>query len=238
MIEKFTLNYQNKYVRIIKYCLFLHRKILNIKLKKSKIMKKILFIGFTLISVLIFSSCGKDDVSPEEQEKITKVEFTVLNSAGNPAANATVSLYKNETDFNSKSNAVQTKISDANGIALFDNLEPLKYYFYAEKDCQNNLNSGVVFVNPIVEGVTTTANILMTEAESTIHVSSYFDEAYKVYVNNVYKGDIVAYGDKYITVESGSYSIKLVQIDYIFYADEYTQSTNVSCGNEVTLEFR
>ena len=201
-------------------------------------MKKKLLILFTLINVLLFNSCTKDDVSPEEQKNNTKIEFTVLNSAGNAAANAIVSLYKNSTDFDSKTNAVQTKISNSNGIALFDNLEPLKYYFYAEKDCQNNLNSGVVFVNPIVEGVTTTANILMTEAESTIHVSSFFDGAYEVYVNNVYKGDISAYGDKYITVESGSYTIKLVQIDYIFYADEYTQSTNVSCGNEVTLEFR
>ncbi|MFA5154280.1 MAG: hypothetical protein WC554_17145 [Clostridia bacterium] len=216
-------------------------------------MKKILFIGFTLFSVLIFNGCSKEtgctdstasnysssaEVDDNSCVYSTKIEFTVLNSLGNKASNATVSLYKNLSDLTNEINAVQTKITDESGIVLFDNLEPLKYYFYAELDCENNLNSANMFVQPIIQGITNRANILLTESESTIHVSSYYNESYKVYVNDVYEGTISAMGDKYITVESGSYTIKLEQVDYVFYPDVYTQSTTVSCGDEITLNFQ
>jgi hypothetical protein len=71
----------------------------------------------------------------------------------------------------------------------------------------------------------------------TVEIDSYLADPYKVYIDGMFKGRVVAYGlADFSNVSSGSRTIKLVQESgYILYPTEYTYSATVSDCNTSTV---
>lgn len=91
-------------------------------------MKK---LGITLMIGLIFLqfSCKKTEyVEAGPQLLMTVVEDNVVIVEG-----ATISLYSNEHDYETKSNLVTSLVTDSKGQALFEDLHEQKYFFSVVK---------------------------------------------------------------------------------------------------------
>lgn len=196
-------------------------------------MKKNLFIGFTLFSMLFFVSCGKEDPQPTD----ASLKLTVLSSIGNPVGSADVYLYQNLSDYTENQNVVKTGTTDANGVANFTGLELTKYYWRVESECENNDDGGVTTVDNLSAGENT-LSVVLAAKPNYITVSSYYDEIYEVYIDGAYKQDIAAQGFAYFTAPNGTYTITLKEKNYVFTQYEYEKTTTVSCGDEITLDFQ
>jgi len=102
--------------------------------------------GICLILVLfLISSCKKNETAPDAasgqaQPSPTSLSITFNDTSGNFISGVTASLYSSLSDWTNRTNQVASSlVSDANGKVTFSaNLSPIQYYWWAEKDCQNN----------------------------------------------------------------------------------------------------
>ena len=79
----------------------------------------------------------------------TSLRIIVTDSAGSLIQGAEVKLYDNAGDlYNWEYPIGKTVVSDQNGSALFDSLQPIQYYFYAEKGCLINQTPSFPFQIP------------------------------------------------------------------------------------------
>ena len=101
-----------------------------------------------LIIVFIFAfsiGCKKYievDVDPQ-------LEITVTDMSDNIVVGATVNLFTTEEDFLLNENPIKTKTTDAAGQVLFEELNEMIYYFYAEKGELNNYYEVVTFAKSL-----------------------------------------------------------------------------------------
>jgi hypothetical protein len=72
----------------------------------------------------------------------TQVVITVRNELGNTEANAKVTLFKTEADYEKEINPVQSGVTDAKGVVKFKDLEATSYFVKAEKDDKDNAGGG------------------------------------------------------------------------------------------------
>lgn len=70
-----------------------------------------------------------------------QLEITVLDESGNRVQDANVTLYGSEEDWKAKSTALQSELTNSQGVVLFENLEEQIYFFYAQKDKLSNEES-------------------------------------------------------------------------------------------------
>lgn len=110
-------------------------------------MKKIttLFVGLIIIGLTISSFHAQAEFLP------TKLRITVVDELGNIVEGATITLYKNEADYRSNKNPVQSLTTDKKGRATFTDLEPVSYFIDARKGDKNNDGKGAVTA-PLLEG--------------------------------------------------------------------------------------
>lgn len=102
-----------------------------------------------LLTILTLLSCKKEDTS--NPGSTTSLTITV-NSLGSPVtAGVNVTLYASSTDWENKTNAIGSKITDNNGTVIFTNLSPVKYYFFASSGCLNNGFNAVSTTGSITE---------------------------------------------------------------------------------------
>jgi hypothetical protein len=88
-----------------------------------------------LIFVIILTGCAKDE------GLITKLQLGLYVDQLGALAGTEVSLYTSQEDMLAGTNpASETKITDENGIVVFDSLEPVTYYWRINNDCFSNLN--------------------------------------------------------------------------------------------------
>lgn len=81
-----------------------------------------------------FVSCSKTklvDVDPQ-------LEITVVNDGEILQSGVDVKLYESQSDWNSKTNEIDQATTDSNGVVHFDGLEPIVYFFSAEKGALTN----------------------------------------------------------------------------------------------------
>lgn len=91
-------------------------------------MKK-LCIALMLGLVFLQFSCKKTEyVQSSPQLLITVMDDNVVLIEG-----ATISLYNNEHDYETRSNLVTSLVTDSKGQALFEDLQEQKYFFSVEK---------------------------------------------------------------------------------------------------------
>jgi len=200
-------------------------------------MKKfsIFIFSLLLIGTVVLTNCKKD----EETKDPTSFEITLNDNLGNPVSNATVKLYKNQSDWQNGTNQVgTTQISNTSGKVSFTNLDAIIYYWFAEKDCINNYNGSVRVTTALTANVKNTATTVLT-GTGTITFTNNSSNPYKVYIN----------GTEYFTMDGGtsrsvtylpvaSYTLRVLQVSgYVFTPTDQTYNGNVTCGGTSTLSF-
>ena len=98
-------------------------------------MKKFFkYVYYIILSWLtIFTACKKDEGLN------TKLQLKFYGDNVGEISNAKVTLYTSIEDMLAGTNpATKTKITDENGIVVFDSLEPITYYWKIDEVCYTN----------------------------------------------------------------------------------------------------
>jgi len=200
-------------------------------------MKKfsIFIFSLLLIGTVVLTNCKKD----EETKDPTSFEITLNDNLGNPVSNATVKLYKTQSDWQNGTNQVGTnQISNTSGKVSFTNLDAIIYYWFAEKDCISNYNGSIRVTTALTANVKNTVTTVLA-GTGTISFVNNSSNPYKVYIN----------GTEYFTMNGGtsrnitylpvaSYTIRVLQVSgYVFYPTDETYNGNVTCGGTSTVSF-
>lgn len=97
---------------------------------------KNIYLALSLLGVLTFSSCNKDDgEDPDENtttEKTGTLKLVVSYYQGSKAPDADVQLFTSQADYNSQSNAVKTGKTDNSGEIYFEDLPTVQYWWYVK----------------------------------------------------------------------------------------------------------
>lgn len=109
-------------------------------------MKYSLSLLMAVVLVGLFSFAPAD-----EQLLSTKLRITVIDGLGNPVEGATVTLYTDEDDYRSNTNAIESSRTDEKGRVTFKDLKPVSYLLDARKGDMNNNGEGVKTA-PLEEG--------------------------------------------------------------------------------------
>ena len=200
-------------------------------------MKKNILILMVFIGLAVFSSCKKDKETPTP--KPTALELTLKDGLGNIVAGASVKLYASQTDWNNETNQVgATLTSDASGKVKFSSLSNIQYYWFAEKDCNNNVNGAITTTSALTANVTNTLDVILSST-GTIKLVSTSVNPYRIYINGTAIGDMNGGTTEYVYyVPVGSYSIRYLQLSgYVVYPTDQTVTGNVSCGSMLTVTF-
>lgn len=110
-------------------------------------MRKNLY--FLLASVLLLlQACEKT----EYVESSPQLEFTVVQDNIVLVEGATVTLFDTRDDWETRTNEVQSLQTNSKGIALFEDLQEQKYYFFVEKGEMDNLSDIGATSEPLKTG--------------------------------------------------------------------------------------
>lgn len=120
-------------------------------MKSNSIFSLFLFICLILIS------CGKT----EYLDNAPQLEIHVTNQQGQIVSGATVSLFSNEDDWKQSKGIIYLTQTNANGSALFEELEERNYYFLVEKEELNNKNEVAYFTDPLKTNVKAIINVII-----------------------------------------------------------------------------
>lgn len=195
-------------------------------------MKNLILISISLVLCMMFTAC-------DLEENDSSIELIVKDNLGNPVQGASVKLYLEYSDLQAGIDQIgSTQFTDVNGKAVFTGLSPVKYYWFAEKECLNNYNGAVTTAESLTEGVKNIVNCIVSQT-GTIKMVSTSTNPYKVYFNGSYVFDIAGGQTIYSFYKpTGSYSIRVLQISgYLIYPTDETYSTTLSCGETVTVTF-
>jgi hypothetical protein len=129
--------------------------------------------SFLLVIVLVnslFVSCSE---TIQKELSKPRLLITLKTEAGKSVPGASVRLYKNVSD------PGLVKISDSSGVVIFSELEPVLYYWLAEKACKTNKLSQMTLDRPLVPGAILYGYSVLAEA-GTLKIINNSTDAYKV----------------------------------------------------------
>lgn len=197
-------------------------------------MKNVLFLIIAFIGFMTINSCEKNDVKLTP----TSLEVTLKDNLGNIISGASVKLYSSLTDWSNGTNEVGTiQFSDASGKVKFNDLSNIKYYWFAEKDCQNNVNGGKTTTSALTANINNTFDVILSST-GTLKFVNTSSNPYRVYINGTafdMNGGITQF--KYY-MPIGSYSIRVLQLSgYIIYPTDITYTGTLGCGQIFTTTF-
>src|SRR5450432_3365999 len=90
------------------------------------------------IVVLFLFACNKT-TTPTPSATSTSLKITVTDSNGVLIQGVSVKLYLKEADLSDEINQIgKTAITDQSGSVVFDSLQAVKYFFFADNGCVNN----------------------------------------------------------------------------------------------------
>jgi hypothetical protein len=72
----------------------------------------------------------------------TSLTLTIRDELGNTVEGVQVSLYENETDYNTEKNPSAVGVADKKGIVKFKDLKAIAYYVLARKEDKDNAGGG------------------------------------------------------------------------------------------------
>lgn len=199
-------------------------------------MKKIKLALGLLLAIAMLNSCSEETVEPMPTSTL---ELTIKNELGNLIPGATVKLYSNETDWRNQTNQIgSTKITGSDGIVNFTNIDDIKYYWYVEKDCENNVNGAVTTVTPLSNTLKNRLDVILKQT-GNIRFQNNSTNPYRVYINEAESFDMP--GNTFLvrsSVNTGNYSIRVLQISgFAFTPTEETYTGNVGCGQTLNVTF-
>jgi len=197
-----------------------------IKMKKNNLILMV----FVCLTVLI--SCIKD-ITP------TSLEITVQDNSGNIVSGASVKLYSSISDWTNATNQIgATQYSDASGKVEFTGLSNIKYYWYVEKDCQNNFNGTNTTASALVAEVTNLSSVVIS-GTGTLKLVSNSSYPYSIYINGTYAFDMNGGTTDYEDfMPTGYYTIRVLQVSgYSGYPTDETFTGTLGCGATLTTTF-
>jgi hypothetical protein len=195
-------------------------------------MKKSIFFLLAIIGLAIPGSCKKDQPDP------TSLEINVIDELGNIVSGASVELYSSENDWNNATNQIgKTLISDALGIVTFDNVSNIKYYWYAEKDCKNNVN-GAITSAALTANMKTKVNVVITSTGTFMFVNASVNP-YRIYINGISTLDMNGGTSQYMYyMPIGAYVIRVLQLSgYSGSPTDKTYTGTLNCGSTLVTTF-
>lgn len=198
-------------------------------MKKLKNLLTLIIMASLTMSI---SSCKKNDP--------TSLELTLKDDLGNSVSSATVKLYSSQTDWNSGSNQVgATQLSDASGKVKFSDLSNINYYWFAEKDCKNNVNGAITTTSALTANINNTVNVILSNT-GTIKFTNTSGDPYRIFINGTVAFDIIYGGTiqyKYY-MPTGSYSLRFLQLSgYFLYPTDITYTGTIICGLTLLASF-
>jgi hypothetical protein len=178
---------------------------------------------------IILTGCKKDD-----QGLSTTLKIRVIDELGNSISGVTVKLYNALEDLEHQEKQIGLdQTSDTTGEVTYNDLQPLKYYWSAEKGCKNNMNGVLTTDILIVNSVrTVTSTLIETGTLELINQSS---GQYQVYVN----GSLLLTADPlyectFKDVPAGPYSII---VSLVGGSTNKTYSGNITCGSKFSVTY-
>lgn len=202
---------------------------------KKKLNKGLLIL---ILLVAVFGCKKEETVTPIVLDP-TSLELTIVNNLGNPIQGANVKLYSSYDDWNLGINQVgYTLTSNFAGKVKFTNLSPVKYYWFAEYDCQNNVNGAVTTTQPLSNNINNTLNVVLSGTGNVI-LNNNSVNPYKVYINGIYAFDMAGGSSKDLNyIPTGNLTIRVLQISgYVLYPTDETYSLTIDCGSTITKNF-
>lgn len=192
-------------------------------------------IALSLAAIASLTNCSKNDTTPQP----TSLQLTLTDEAGNRVSGATVNLYGSQTDWDNGTNTLGTQFSDVNGIVTFSGLQSQKYYWFAQKDCKNNIMGASQTAYPLTSNTKNTS-ITVLASTGTLAFNNTSSNPYHVYVNGQFQMDLNGGASyKLMLMPLGNYSMRVVQVSgYAFTPTDETFTGNLSsCGGTLTTTF-
>ena len=197
-------------------------------------MKAPLLIIALSISI-IFTNCkkGSSGATPS-----TNLKVTVTDNLGNPQSSAIVTLYSTQNDLTNQTSPVASSTTNSNGTVVFDNLSPVKYYWYVKSGCKDNLLGSVTSVGNLTANVTNTTTVIVSGV-GILRMVSTSTNPYNIYVNgalvvNSFPGN----ASQDFTAAQGSYTIRVVQVSgYLITPTDETFTGTLTCGGTLVTTF-
>jgi hypothetical protein len=186
-------------------------------------------IPLIAVILLAFTGCSKVETSIS-----TSLKIRVIDEQGNSISGVTVKLYSALEDLEHREKQTGlTKASDLTGEVTFDDLQPLKYYWLAEKGCMNNIN-GIATTDKLELYKTRIVTSTLIET-GTLELINQSSNQYLVYIN----GSLLLTADPlyectYEYVPAGSYSINVSQVGGSI---NKTFNGDITCGSTFSVTY-
>jgi hypothetical protein len=196
-------------------------------------MIKARYFHFIIAGLLTFSACSK------EETPSTGIELSLTDNLGNVVSGASVKLFSSQTDWKNKTNQIgATQTSDASGKVRFKDLSNIKYYWFAEKDCQNNANGTATTLDPITANKITSLTVPLSST-GTLKFVSTSNNPYRIFINGTAMFDMNGGTTKYYYYAPvGNYSLRVLQLSgYLISPTDKSYTGNVGCGQTLSTTF-
>lgn len=196
------------------------------------------FALLSLILLVLISSCTSSEDDGIVIEPTTSLEITLKDNLGNNLQDVVVKLFSSQDDWENQTNQVgSTKYSDASGVVRFNDLSNIKYYWYAEKGCANNIYGSITTVSPIEKTKVTTVTSIL-EKTGFISLKSTSNNPYRIYINGTILTEMNGNESKNFTAKEGAYTVRVLQLSgYILYPTDKTYNITVGCGQTISVTF-
>jgi len=187
------------------------------------------FLLLSAALILILPACKKNDDSTS-----TSLKVRIIDNKGNSLPGVTVKLYTALEDLEQEEKQVSTTLTtDTTGEVVFSGLSMLKYYWYAEKGCMNNMN-GILTTDKLEAGEEKTITSTLIET-GTLELNNQSAGTYLVYVN----GSLLLTADpmyscSYKYVPAGAYNII---VSLVGGSTSKTFNSSISCGGTLTINY-
>jgi PKD repeat protein len=173
------------------------------------------------------------------QPQPTSLEITLKDELSNIVSGASVMIYSSQTDWSNGTNQIGTKLtSDASGKVKFSALSAIKYYWFAEKDCKNNVNGGITTASALTGNANNTVEVILTST-GTLKFTNTSSNPYRIYINGVSTYDLPGGSvlNKYYK-PIGAYILRVLQLSgYALYPTDLTYNGTLTCGSTLSTTF-
>lgn len=196
----------------------------------------VFFLGLALTTILF--ACSKSSSTPAPTILQTALQIKVLDNLGNPVSGASVKLYSSQSDLTNGTNQVETQLTNASGIVVFQPLIPIKYYWYANLDCKTNMFGSVSTTTNITANITNSVTTVLGST-SLLTLKNNSANPYSITLDGTMLNTSLA-GNSSIDykIPSGNHTIVTTQLSgYILTPTIKTYTINPTCGQLLTQAF-
>lgn len=168
----------------------------------------------------------------------TSLQVVVNDSLGHILQDATVTIYASQSDYNSKSNAVASVLTNSAGIASFVGLSTIQYFFDVQYGCENNIVGKISTTSSLQDHTQTTSTVIVV-SEGTIKLVNTSSNSYQIYVDGtIIISNMAGNTTRLVPYKWGGHSIRVLQLNgYAIYPTDQTYTGILPCGGTLTTTF-